>query len=231
MARMEQGDEKEFSAVRESQYGCIEAMPVVPVEAVADARAQGELMREPSGWYRSRRHVRWDVAFLLLALGLLALTLRVWNGSDSGEQQRAHADVDASAGATSACGSCASDVCELQACPASDYLCTSGSAKWGCSSDATLWPSSPELCDACCDTSACADDTAVSEAVETSAAASVESSDCAACSEAQCALEACPADAPYMCTEGSSKLGCSSDATLWSTSDLCSSCCDISRCS
>ena len=26
--RMEQGDEKEFSAVRESQYGCIEAMPV-----------------------------------------------------------------------------------------------------------------------------------------------------------------------------------------------------------
>ena len=55
--RMEQGDEKEFSAVRESQYGCIEAMPVVPVEAVADARAQGELMREPSGWYRSRRHV------------------------------------------------------------------------------------------------------------------------------------------------------------------------------
>ena len=67
---MEQGDEKEFSAVRESQYGCIEAMPVVPVEAVPDARAAPELMGEPSGggWYRSRRHVRWDVAFLLLAV-------------------------------------------------------------------------------------------------------------------------------------------------------------------
>ena len=101
---MEQGDEKEFSAVRESQYGCIEAMPVVPVEAVADARAQGELMREPSGWYRSRRHVRWDVAFLLLALGLLALYSSLFYFAGSGgwaSEEDMGAALGAESGSTS----------------------------------------------------------------------------------------------------------------------------------
>jgi hypothetical protein len=111
-----------------------------------------------------------------------------------------------------------SKTCDLAACQSNTcgldvpYLCTTGESLYGC---ALNW--APLGCSECCDSSTC---------VEVMKAAVKP---CKECSASQCAElykssdQRCGAENPYVCLEGSARLGCSEDSKAWKsmTSTTC----------
>lgn len=55
----------------------------------------------------------------------------------------------------SGCKGCTAVQCKTQSCPKPAYVCLSGSATGGCSTDAAFWPAHTADCTECCDASAC----------------------------------------------------------------------------
>ena len=106
------------------------------------------------------------------------------------------------------CKPCTYTQCKLNGCGSkAPFVCTAGGATNGCAADAMDWLKSIS-CSDCCDSSDCP---------------SVLSSgkECEVCTSQQCAELAaisnqkCGPSAPYVCADGSARMGCSSVANSW----------------
>lgn len=117
---------------------------------------------------------------------------------------------------------CEGSLCEYP------FMCTGGAANGGCASLAGDWPKSG-VCSSCCNRQHCD---------ATIAAGSEDSRACTKCSTSQCSRLAsisrqrCGRDAPFVCVEGSARMGCSADKFAWlaGKDTLCSECCESSTC-
>lgn len=117
---------------------------------------------------------------------------------------------------------CTFDECLKSQCnpTAAPYFCLfhNGGPHGGCS--AVPW--SGDSCDVSCDTSPC-DDMPVPD--------DIPSCDGKPCTKAWCSLAAgqlCGPAAPYQCTEGGARFGCSDDADHWLLNGC--NCCDATTC-
>jgi hypothetical protein len=149
------------------------------------------------------------------------------DGVPSSESSVSEIDTTTSPSAASASGVRA---CTLSECFASNcnheeapYTCLfhNGGPHGGC--NAIVW--TPESCTEQCDLTGC-DDMDIPD----------DTPSCAdqICTDQWCQDATCTAgDAPFMCTDGSARYGCSEDKLQWTlrTADTtCASCCDVSSC-
>jgi hypothetical protein len=108
------------------------------------------------------------------------------------------------------------------------YICVTGLASMGCSSEISHWDDK-ELCDDFCCLKNCADE-------------KINEYDfprkCDFCSKQECDLlntnyfQSCGSDTPYVCLAGENYLGCSSNKFHWAAmkETACNSCCNKESC-
>ena len=105
---------------------------------------------------------------------------------------------------------CKADLCDAVLDP---YQCTSGGALNGCTVNEETWSKSG-VCNECCSAVDCKKTVAAGNTDDDVAA-------CGDCSPAQCSKlaavssQSCHDAAPYVCVEGSSRMGCSADPYHW----------------
>lgn len=105
---------------------------------------------------------------------------------------------------------CKADLCDAIQDP---YQCTKGAALNGCSVKEETWSLSG-VCDECCSAIDCAETIAAGDNDDKVAP-------CGDCTEDQCealalvSTQMCYKSAPYVCVEGSSRMGCSADPYHW----------------
>jgi len=121
--------------------------------------------------------------------------------------------VNGCAAGFSCTGACSTAICESKTrCSTSaEYQCTAGKAAGGCSTNASYWPFQHTWCDACCDVKSCV-------------------KKCTPCNSTWCNVNPCTSKAPYVCTAGPLKNGCSSNPSYFPDQSQCYSCCDSSSC-
>ena len=113
----------------------------------------------------------------------------------------------------SSCSSCTYEQCLVSTCgTAAPFLCLSGAATHGCTSIANGWTSSG-ICSSCCDMTGCKE--TILNGLKSSG------SKCDLCTSAQCldlsaiSDQKCGSTAPYVCTAGSARMGCSASELEW----------------
>ena len=105
---------------------------------------------------------------------------------------------------------CKADLCDALLDP---YQCTSGGAVNGCTVKEDTWSKSG-VCDSCCSAIDCKKTVASGNTDD-------EVAPCGDCTPAQCttlkavSAQTCYKAAPYVCVEGSSRMGCSADPYHW----------------
>jgi hypothetical protein len=128
------------------------------------------------------------------------------------------------------CPPCTEEVChsEMNRCPwyEATFLCTEGSSIGGCSP--YPWDLSPVTCSTCCELTDCQHNMYEDESIE-DANDFIDDETCPPCSDDVCnsRLNLCPSHrAPFLCTHGISKGGCS--PTPWNMADQqCTECCRL----
>lgn len=126
--------------------------------------------------------------------------------------------------------SCSFKQCTAAVCGSDvPYLCDEGAAANGCAATADFWPTS-YVCTSCC---------SIIDCEETIAAGGDDTTDeCTLCTESQCtdlaaiSNQKCGSSAPYVCTGGSSRMGCNANQFYWTSllPSQCSGCCDMTSC-
>lgn len=130
------------------------------------------------------------------------------------------------------CPACSEVQCnsELNRCPMLErtFVCTKGASTGGCSGQP--WLEDTSQCSECCEMTLCQEKRDKESIKVNDEASPLEKSVCPPCPKSICygKLNQCPVyTAPYLCTAGGSKGGCSSRPWAVSESSPCSACCEI----